>query len=165
MSATAADAIPRLCVLHGTDVRIACRRLCGDPDLAADAAQETFARALEAAAEGRYEDRDDGALPWLLGIARRCAASERRAARRLRTEIEREGDAERERRVLPSTGAVEVLADLPERERTAFEVRHAGAATASYAEVGATLGCSGTTARRLCVRAERTIRRNLKELV
>ena len=165
MSAPAADAIPQLCVLHGTDVRLACRRLCGDPDLAADAAQETFARALEAAAEGRYEDREDGALPWLLGIARRCAASERRAARRLRGGFERDVDDVRVRRVLPAAEAIEILADLPKRERAAFEARHAGIAAVSYEQVGETLGYSETTARRLCAGAERAIRRNLKGIM
>ncbi len=53
------------------------------PELADELASETFARAF--AARARYQPQTDSALPWLLGIATRLIADERRReARRLR---------------------------------------------------------------------------------
>ena len=46
------------------------QHLAGDPELAADLSQETFARALRAAP--RFELREQGMRPWLLTILQNC---------------------------------------------------------------------------------------------
>ena len=54
--------------------------LTRDPDEAADLAQETYKRALDAA--DQFELRDHGIRPWLLKILQNCFYSQRKRARR-----------------------------------------------------------------------------------
>ncbi len=137
---------------HAGAVLAASARACLSTDDAEDVAQETFARALQAARSGRHDGRGDG-LAWLLAIMRRCAAAGRRKA--MRERVACAGDVPES--IMPS-GLL--LAELPENVGKAAEMRHLGNRPASYAEIAATLRCSETTARRRCAAAERAVRRS-----
>lgn len=78
-----ADAADALAVLFFDDVARFAHALLGDPELALDAAQETFLRVFEL---HRTFDPSRAFRPWLFGIARKCCMEvkrgrERRAAR------------------------------------------------------------------------------------
>src|SRR5436305_6763377 len=106
---------------HVNAVLLFCRRRTGASDLAFDLCAEVFAAAL--VASGRYRRRNDTALPWLYGIARRKLADsarrgriEDRARRRLAMEpiaLDDESAADTE----------ELLADLPAGAREAVHDR------------------------------------------
>ena len=76
--AASLDEPERFVVIFDRHVRVVYRLLARryGPDAAADLASETFARAFERRA--RYRPETPTALPWLLGIATRVAANERR---------------------------------------------------------------------------------------
>jgi RNA polymerase sigma-70 factor (ECF subfamily) len=69
---------------HLAGVRAAVRDQIRDPDEAADAIQETFARALESLPRLSSDDRF---RPWLLSIARHTAIDARRGRTRHRPEL------------------------------------------------------------------------------
>jgi RNA polymerase sigma factor (sigma-70 family) len=102
------------------------------PWAAADLTAETFAQAW--LARRRFRDRRDGsALPWLLGIARNVlrdsARRDRiatRARERLGLPVDLAGEAgydEVEERLSPPRSLARALAELPEHERDALELR------------------------------------------
>jgi RNA polymerase sigma-70 factor (ECF subfamily) len=99
---------------------------------AADLTAETFAQAW--LARRRFRDRRGGtALPWLLGIARnvlRESARRDRLATRARERLglpldlaSADGYATVDERLSPSAELARALADLPEHERRALELR------------------------------------------
>jgi RNA polymerase sigma-70 factor (ECF subfamily) len=130
---------------------------CRDPELTADLAAETFASALEAAAQ--FDPARSGgtsALPWLLTIARNALrASVRRgvvvadARRRLGCEPLALSDESLERvEELAGMGVpVErLLTDLPEDLREAVVARVLD--ERDYGEIAAQLGCSQQVVRK-----------------
>ncbi|MFI6516911.1 sigma-70 family RNA polymerase sigma factor [Spirillospora sp. NPDC050679] len=156
-SAAERDGIMRELVRRheGPVKRYCASRLGGDPDAAADAAQETFIVALR-----RLADLRDPAVlrTWLIGIARNLTAQQVRRDARLRLaltgDIERleapraEQDAEFLRRATAAVDLVErVLPTLPPEHQRMFEL------------VGRR-GCKGEElARELGVSTERAFKR------
>jgi RNA polymerase sigma factor (sigma-70 family) len=139
-----------------------------DPDAAHDLAAETFAQAWLVRA--RFRDEAGGsALPWLLGIARnvllvsvRRRALEQRACERLGL---------RERLDAPPAtvepaehwleGLDELLADLPQGQRDALQLRLVE--DRDYAGVAAVLGTTEQTARVRVHRALRALRARMTD--
>jgi RNA polymerase sigma-70 factor (ECF subfamily) len=101
---------------HGAVVRYAARRVA--PELVQDVVSETFLVAWR-----RFADLDGPPLPWLLGIARRVAANQRRSGARRDALVQRLG-----RQSPAAAGEVELrdsqlaaaLATLGERDREAL---------------------------------------------
>lgn len=102
------------------------------PGTAADLTAETFAQAW--LSRRRFRDRREGsALPWLLGIARNVlyeTLRRDRAATRARERLglpldlaDDDGYAEVENRLSPRADLARALAELPEHERRALELR------------------------------------------
>jgi RNA polymerase sigma factor (sigma-70 family) len=129
------------------------------PDLTA----ETFAQAW--LARRRFRDRRDGsALPWLLGIARnvlRDSARRDRIATRARERLGlpldmggEPGFDEIEKRLSPRRPLARALAELPEHEREALELRVVG--ELPYEEVAERLEIRPAAAR---LRVSRALRR------
>lgn len=141
---------------HDAVVRYAARRVA--PEAVADVVSETFLVAWR-----RFADLDGDALPWLLGIARRVAANQRRSGARRDALVRRLGD---EPQASPG-GEVELrdprlaaaLATLGERDREALllvvwdGLEHRDAARA--------MGCSAGA---LAVRLHRARRRLARAL-
>ena len=128
-----------------------------DPATAEDVVAETFVIAWR-----RLADVPERPLPWLLGVARRVLANQRRGARRRRALAEHL----RERASAPSgpEGAPEgraltALASLAERDREAL-LLHAWEGL-DHAQAGTVMGCSGAT---FAVRLHRARRRFEREL-
>jgi RNA polymerase sigma-70 factor (ECF subfamily) len=137
------------------------------PDLAADLAAETFARAL--AARAQFDPARGEPRAWLYGIARHVFAQsvkrgrvEDRARRRLR--VERLAlDDESIARIEELTGdtALAALAGLPEDQQLA--VRGRVIDEADYEDLARTLRCSPSLARQRVSRGLRTLRQRLED--
>ena len=126
-------------------------RVLGDPDAAADAAQDAFVKAIR----GLPGFRGDASFrTWLLRIAANVATSAgRRTTRRAEVALDAApqqagGLADPERRALTRTEAARVeraLAELPEKQRLAVSLRiHEDL---SHREIGAIIGSSEGAAR------------------
>jgi RNA polymerase sigma-70 factor, ECF subfamily len=146
--------------LHGGEVLRVCRAILRDEHLGADAAQETFLRLWTRLSAGRAPAALGG---WLRRVAVSTALD---AARRRRARGDAEGlrgDDERRCAVDPAGPEVlaaraelarrleAALAQLPEGQRTVFELRHFGGLT--LAEVAETLGLAVPTAKTHFARA------------
>ena len=143
------------------------RYLCGDPAVAEELAQETFARAM--AHHARYDGRRPFAA-WLFGIALNIArkhhrkqGNKSRAMQRLR-DLGPAGDADdpagshlrRER----SRMLYELLDELPDRWREAFVLREIEGVSMNEAAE-----CLGISASNVAVRVARARARLKEELV
>ncbi len=142
----------------------ALRRL-DDREAAADALAETFLiawRKLEEVPDG------DAARPWLLGVARRVLANQRRGVRRhaaLTERLQRELATSATSARVPSANDLLVhraLAALSDGDREV--VLLAGWEGLSPAEIGIAVGVSGVTARSRLHRARRRLRSELEAL-
>jgi len=146
-----------------------CMRLTGRPDLAADLAAETFARALEGV--GAFDPRRGRADQWLFGIARNVIADSQRRGRVDASARHRLGmpvlvvddhAAEAIARVEASaSGVAEALDSLPSKQRAAVEQRVLD--DRSYAEIAAQLDCSEAVARQRVSRGLRRLRDRVEE--
>jgi RNA polymerase sigma-70 factor, ECF subfamily len=138
----------------------AARRI--DPDLAQEVVADTFLVAWR-----RLADVPDPALPWLLGVARRVLANERRSSRRgqaltLRLVREpRRHSNEPTDEVDERLSAQAALGLLSPREREAIELlAWEGLSTAEAAEV---VGCSRRVLAVRVYRARRRLRTYVQE--
>jgi RNA polymerase sigma-70 factor (ECF subfamily) len=149
---------------HASAVLRFLRDLLGDATLAADATQETFARAFQRIGTVRHDDKR---LGWLFGIARNVSLEYRKARRVARSRFadDEEPDAapcrsrSPEARLLGREAAALVaraLERLPEERRAALLLRldHG----LSYDEIAAALGWSVAKARVEVFRARATLR-------
>jgi RNA polymerase sigma factor (sigma-70 family) len=140
-------------------------RLTGDPDLAADVAQEAF---LRLHGRGGMPDEPVG---WLVTVANNLVRDERRlTGRRLRILAEQPqrvplagpadpaADLERAERVDAVRAALDTLTV---RDRQALLLRHAGH---SYREIAAALGLAETSVGTTLVRAGQAFRAAYQEL-
>jgi RNA polymerase sigma-70 factor (ECF subfamily) len=135
-----------------------------DPDTAQEVVAETFAVAWR-----RRDVVPDPALPWLLGVARRVLANERRARGRadaLEVRLAREPDAVSDDpadEVDARVSATAALERLQPDEREVLELlAWEGLSVAEAAEV---LGCSRASIRVRMHRARRRVHRLLDETV
>lgn len=139
-------------------------------DVAADLTAEVFTSALSAA--DSYRPELGSASAWLFGIARHELADtwargrvEDRARRRLGVEplVLHDEQLERiEQLDADAAGAVlELLADLPEDQRTAVEARVIG--EEDYEELAARLSCSQSVVRQRVSRGLRSMRARLSQ--
>jgi RNA polymerase sigma-70 factor, ECF subfamily len=130
---------------------------------ASDLTAETFAQAW--LSRRSFRDRRDGsALPWLLGIARNVLREsvrrdriETRARERLGLPLDlavEDGYADVDARLSPRRGLEDALAELPEHERQALELRVVGGL--EYADVADALAIRPAAAR---LRVSRALRR------
>jgi RNA polymerase sigma factor (sigma-70 family) len=141
-------------------------RLTGDPDLAADVAQEAFVRLH------RRGEMPDQPVGWLVAVANNLVRDEqRRVTRQLRLLTEHpsrapsgvpagdpSADLERAERI----GAVRAaLARLTLRDRQALLLRHGGY---SYREIAAALGLAETSVGTTLVRAGHAFRAAFEEM-
>jgi RNA polymerase sigma-70 factor (ECF subfamily) len=141
-------------------------RLLGDRDEAEDVVQETFLR-LDGQA---VLDRPDGEVAaWLRRVCLNTACNRLRSRRRTTARLERAGLAERADdeadagatplldvlRAEQQRAVRQALAALPERQRAALLLRHAGH---SYAEIAATLDLALGSVGVLLARGERAFR-------
>lgn len=130
---------------------------------ASDLTAETFAQAWLSRRRFRAE-LTDSAFPWLLGVARNVLRESARRARvetsareRLRLPLDlaaEDGYADVEERLSPRTGLAQALADLPEHERSALELRVVD--ELPYSEVADRLAIRPAAAR---LRVSRALRR------
>ncbi len=144
-----------------------CMRLTGRPDLAADLAAETFARALEGVQA--FDPRRGRADQWLFGIARNVIADSQRRGRidasarhRLGMPVLVIDDHAAEaiaRAEASASGVAEALSTLPPEQRAAVEQRVLD--DRSYAEIAAQLNCSEAVARQRVSRGLRALRTRL----
>jgi RNA polymerase sigma factor (sigma-70 family) len=140
-------------------------RRVDDPEDAADAVAETFLVAWR-----RLDDvpRGDGARPWLLGVARRVLANQRRGARRhtgLADRLGRELAAQVPAAAGPSETDLLVrraLESLSDDDREILLL--AGWEGLSPAEIAVAAGLSGVAARSRLHRARRRFRAELAAL-
>jgi RNA polymerase sigma-70 factor (ECF subfamily) len=154
---------------HAGWVQRVCVRRCGDPELAADVAADTFAAALAAA--GRFDPARGGAGSWLLQIAlnkladaHRRGDAERRAHERAGPPpLAAAGEAARVDELLSLPGAGDagpLLATLPDEQRRAVEARVVE--ERGYDEIAAELGLSQAAARQRVSRGLTTLRTRLR---
>jgi RNA polymerase sigma factor (sigma-70 family) len=141
-------------------------RLTGDPDLAADVAQEAFVRLHR---RGEMPDQPAG---WLVAVANNLVRDERRrVTRQLRLLSEEPGrapagapagdpfdDVERAERIAAVRAALERLSL---RDRQALLLRHGGY---SYREIAAALGLAETSVGTTLVRASHAFRAAFEEM-
>ena len=126
--------------LHGARVHAFCLGRLGDREEAADAVQDTFAKAWIALRDG-CEVRQP--LAWLLTIAGNVCASRYRARRARPIETPLRDDAEGpafDQRPPELVGLPTALRALPEEQRRAFVLRELRGC--SYEEIGLDLGVS-----------------------
>lgn len=138
----------------------------GSPELSADLAAETFARALESVAS--YDPTLGRADQWLFGIARHVLGTSYRRGRVDAAARERLGlpklilddhAVETIARLSLDRGATLALAELPAEQRQAIEahvIEERG-----YAEIAGELRCSEAVVRQRVSRGLRTIRTRL----
>lgn len=168
-SSDARAVLAALYAAHARSVQRFLRDLLGDATLAADATQETFARAFRRIETVRHDERR---LGWLFGIARNVSLEYRRARRVARGRFA--GDEELdaapcrgrspEAQLLGREAAAIVtraLALLPEERRAALLLRldH----SLSYEEIAAALGWTVAKARVEVFRAREALRGTLEE--
>jgi RNA polymerase sigma-70 factor (ECF subfamily) len=141
-------------------------RLTGDPDLAADVAQEAFVRLHR---RGEMPDQPAG---WLVAVANNLVRDERRrVTRQLRLLTEEPtrapvgappsdpaDDLERAERITAVRAALERLSL---RDRQALLLRHGGY---SYREIAAALGLAETSVGTTLVRASQAFRAAFEEM-
>ena len=152
--------------MHGTVIQRFCLSQLRDPHLAEDATSDVFAIAI--ASHDRTRPQEEEILYWLLGIARKVVAGQRRGLlRRLRLR-------DRARDQLPMVADIhdqvetraelrrvtEAMSQMGERDRTLIGLRCA--AQLSYAEVAEVLDISEGTARVATHRALRSLRARLE---
>jgi RNA polymerase sigma-70 factor (ECF subfamily) len=130
-------------------------RLSGDPDLAADIAQEAFVRLYQ---RGAFPDDSRG---WLAAVAGNLLRDHHRSSRR-RLELLASQPAELTMGAPPLSAEVEMLRDerraavrtvlgqLPVRDQQLLLLRHEGY---SYREIGTTLDIAETSVGTLLMRA------------
>lgn len=146
--AAARDALVRE---HLDDVYRAALRVLGDPELAADAAQDAFVNAMR----GLDRFRGESSLrTWLLRIAVNSARSIGRRRTRRREigldgarEMAVDGADAAQRALVADEGARvrQALARLPEKQRLCVSLRIQD--DLSYADIGRIAGCSEASAR------------------
>src|SRR4051812_8625444 len=155
-----AEAFRALYDRHAARIHAGLLRQTRDPDVAHDLAAETFAQAWLVRA--RFRDEAGGsALPWLLGIARNILLTSVRRRRLEQRACERLGLRERldgpPAAAEPTDnwldGLDELLADLPQSQRDALQLRLVE--DRDYAGVAAALGTTEQAAR---VRVHRALR-------
>lgn len=141
-------------------------RASGRPELAADLAAETFARALESIE--RYDERKGIAEQWLFGIARNVlhssyrqgqvetAARERLGLPRL---VLQDEAIEAIERLVGEDRALLALASLPDEQQQAVRARVLEGY--EYAEIAGELRCSEALVRQRVSRGLRTLRTQL----
>lgn len=138
----------------------------GSPEVAADLAAETFARALESIAS--YDPVRGRADQWLFGIARHVLGMSYRrgrvdAAARVRLGLPKlildDHAAETIARLSLDRGATLALADLPAEQRRAIEARVLE--ERNYREIAGELRCSEAVVRQRVSRGLRTLRTRL----
>ena len=137
------------------------------PELAADLAAETFARALESV-DG-YDQAKGRADQWLFGIARNVLGSSYRAGAWKRRHASAWAWAAWWSMTMPSTiarlseesgeEAARALAALPEEQRQAIEARRHG--RPDYEEIAGKLRCSRAVVRQRVSRGLSTLRARL----
>lgn len=142
-------------------------RTTGRPDLAADLAAETFARALESI--GGYDPAKGRADQWLFGIARNVLGTSYRRSRVDAAARERLGlprlildDPTTETISRLSSGedqATLALAELPQEQRHAIEARVLQ--ERDYAEIAGELQCSEAVVRQRVSRGLHALRTRL----
>jgi RNA polymerase sigma factor (sigma-70 family) len=128
-----------------------------DPSTAEDVVAETFTIAWR-----RLGDVPERPLPWLLGVARRVLANQRRGERRRVALVDRlalQGRAAPGAPDQQEGRALTALASLGERDREAL-LLHAWEGL-DHAEAGTVMGCSAST---FAVRLHRARRRFAREL-
>lgn len=128
-----------------------------DRATAEDVVAETFVIAWR-----RLDDVPESPLPWLLGVARRVLANQRRGERRRRALVDRLSVGAPAPSTLdgaPQDRALTALAALGERDREAL-LLHAWECL-DHAEAGAVMGCSAAA---FAVRLHRARRRFEREL-
>jgi RNA polymerase sigma-70 factor (ECF subfamily) len=160
----ARSVLAALYAAHAAAIQRFLRDLLGDATLAADATQETFARAFRRLDTLR---EDQKRLPWLFGIARNVSLEHRKARRVARGRFA-EGDSldeapcggrSPEALVLGREAARVVgkaLEDLPEERRAALLLRFDHGL--SYEEIAAALGWSVAKAKVEVFRAREVLR-------
>jgi len=108
------EAFTRLVEAYQTPVFNLCYRMLGEPELAEDAAQETFMRAYQHIR--RYDPKRSFAT-WLLSIAAHHCIDRLRRRRFISISIDDEGDDEDARPMeLPDTRAIDPAAEAERRE-------------------------------------------------
>jgi RNA polymerase sigma-70 factor (ECF subfamily) len=151
-------AFERLFSAHFRTVVAYARRRAA-PAEADDAVAETFLVAWR-----RLEDVPADANAWLLGVARRVLANQRRAAARrsaLAADVAHTTAPEL-RPAATAAPVMQAIATLPERDRAALLL--AAWEGLSTAEIAVALGCSRAAAKVRLHRARRKLRRSLDEL-
>ncbi len=145
-------------------------RETGNPELAADLAAEVFATVLLNA--GRFEDRGNGAAPWVIGIARnkllmslRRGRIEARARRRLGYQAVELRESDLDRVVAAAdrgSGPLAALVQaLPAEERRAVLARVVQ--ERSYREIAAELQCSEMVVRKRVSRGLARVREQVTD--
>ena len=136
------------------------RRRTGDPEVALDLTAETFARALEGVAS--FEPGRGPARAWLFAIARNLLADSYRRGRVADEARRRLGipplavDDEDLERVEAAADAADLLAILPDDQRTAIDARVLG--EEPYADIAARIECSEGVVRQRVSRGLATLR-------
>jgi RNA polymerase sigma factor (sigma-70 family) len=162
------DAFDRFYRRHLPVVVSFCRRVGGDPELAADLAAEVFATALQSA--GRYRAQQMTAAPWLIGIAQNKLRESLRRGRvqdAVRRRLQMSPlllDDERLQRVeeLAVLGSGELAAlfeRLPPDEREAVRARVID--ERGYDEIATSLRCSRSVVRQRVSRGLARMRRHM----
>jgi RNA polymerase sigma-70 factor, ECF subfamily len=128
------------------------------PEFADDVVAETFFVAWR-----RLDDVPDDALPWLLGVARKTLATQRRAATRRRSLLARLEDRQSRANATPPSeefGVASALTRLREKDREAITLIAWDGLTPT--EAAAVLGLSPLSFRVRLHRARRRLRLNLE---
>ena len=170
MSGDDADVVEALFARHHPPLVRYLARLTGDPDLAADVAQEAFIRLLQRG------PRDDGSRPWLFRVATNLVRDAARRTRR-RTVLGFRGRAhlshgdppaspdEALERVASRRVVGDALDGLSDKERRALLMREEGFKHREIAEaLGTTTGSVGTLLSRAIGKAAERIGMPREEL-
>ena len=147
--------------LHGARVYAFCLGRLNDREEAADAVQDTFAKAWLALRDG-CEVRQP--LAWLLTIAGNVCTSRHRARRARPVETPLADDTEATVSYLPRAelaGLATALRALPDEQRRAFVLRELRGC--SYGEIGRDLGVSYASVAALLHRSRRAIAASLSD--